>query len=103
MEQSSCFCASICLLGVCKCNREKRKEVPTDNQRTSETNNRVQIKKESRASIVRTNSLEKKSSVQPAAVQLSTIPPVSYGGCYMQQNEESTEEDEEASPWPEGE
>jgi len=103
MERSSCFCASICLFGVCRCNREKRTEVAKETPKTSETNNRVQIKKENRASIIRTNTLEKKSTVQPAAVQLSTIPPVSYGGCYMQQDEESTEEDEAASPWPEGE
>jgi len=41
--------------------------------------------------------------LQPAAVQLATIPTVSYGGCYIPQAEESSEDDEEASPWPEGE
>merc|ERR1719320_892100 len=61
MERSSCFCASICLFGVCRCNREKRTEVAKETPKTSETNNRVQIKKENRASIIRTNTFAKET------------------------------------------
>jgi len=104
VERSSCFCSSVCILGGCKCNRETQTKLAAENSpRASATHNRVEVKKGQRASIVRTNTLESKSSLQPAAVQLATIPPVSYGGCYIQQAEESSDECAESSPWPEGE
>merc|ERR1719193_2712218 len=103
-ERPCCFCSTVCFFSLCKCNKETQTEVSAENTpRASASQNRVQIKKDKRASIVRTSTLESKSALQPAAVQLATIPPVSYGGCYIPQAEESSEEDEEASPWPEGE
>jgi len=102
VEHSSCFCSAICFLSICKFKRERMELSKTENlPRASATQTRVQVKKEARTSIVRTSTLEMKTSVQPAAVQLATIPPVSYGGCYIQQIEESSDDDEEASPWTE--
>jgi RNA polymerase II subunit A small phosphatase-like protein len=97
IEQSRCFCSTLCMAGK---SIEKQDRAEANYPTTTASFDRVKVRTEKRASIVRTNTQEGKPPVQQTAVQLATVPASTNDECYIPEIEESTEE-EEASPWAE--
>jgi len=101
LEQSSCFCSTACFFGVGKSKRGRTSESAKKYATTTASFERVELRTEKRASIVRTNTPERKSSLQNSALQLATIPTGADEECYIPEIEDSSEEVDQGSPWME--
>jgi len=99
--EQCCFCSTSCFFGIGKSKKGRDKNTSNKYPTTTTTFDRGEMRTEKRASIIRTNTPERKSSLPKSAVQLATIPTNTNDECYIPEIEESSEEDDQGSPWSE--